>query len=238
MPSSLRKKLIWVTVFSIAMGFMESAVVVYLRELYYPDGFQFPLAPIAYTVAMTEIVREAATLVMLLSLGVLLGRTVPEKLAWFIFSFAVWDIFYYVFLKLVLDWPSSWFTWDILFLIPVAWIGPVLAPLILSVTMILLSLGIFRLGSVNERLFVSRTEWALLIGGSLVVIFSFTYDYASFVFERHSLSELARLSSEKKLFELSLNYVPSDFNWPLFGIGEFLLLAAIAVFMRRNSLNR
>jgi hypothetical protein len=230
---SLQKKIIWVTVFSIAMGFMESAVVVYLRALYYPNGFDFPLAPIDQRVAVTEIIREAATLIMLISIGALAGKNWYEKFAWFIFSFAVWDIFYYVFLKLLLDWPSSVFTWDILFLIPTVWIGPVLAPLILSATMILLSLSVLYYGQLNERIFISPVEWALLVTGSLVVIFSFTYDYASFVLERYPLSELMRLSSEKKLFEMSLNYIPVSFDWLVFGIGEILLLIAIGLFIRR-----
>jgi hypothetical protein len=38
------KTIIWLAVFSMAMGYLESAVVVYLRKLYYPDGFKFPLA--------------------------------------------------------------------------------------------------------------------------------------------------------------------------------------------------
>lgn len=238
MQSSLLKKIGWAVVFSVAMGFLESAVVVYLRSLYYPDGFQFPLAPISYTVAVTEIFREAATLAMLLSIGVLLGKNMAEKPAYFIFCFAVWDIFYYVFLKLLLDWPSSLLTWDILFLIPVVWIGPVLAPLILSFTMITLSTSILFYSRKNEHLIISAAEWGLLITGSLTVIFSFTFDYTRFIFARYSLAQLIQLSAEKKLFELSLNYVPVEFDWVAFSIGEILLLAATVLFIRRNFLYR
>src|SRR5690348_14185303 len=115
----LRGKLIWLSLFAIAMGFMESAVVIYLRKILYPGGFQFPLMPISNDLAMVEIFREAATMIMLVGIGILAGRSVKEKFAIFIFCFAVWDIFYYVFLKIFLDWPQSLMTWDILFLIPV-----------------------------------------------------------------------------------------------------------------------
>ena len=93
----LRKTLFWVTFFSIAMGFLESAVVIYLRRMYYPHGFSFPLQPMPHDIAIVEIWREAATIIMLLAIGILAGRKPSEKFAWFVISFAVWDIFYYVF---------------------------------------------------------------------------------------------------------------------------------------------
>ena len=107
-----------VTILSIAMGFLECAVVIYMREILYPGGFEFPLAAIEGDLALTEILREAATMVMLLAIGLMAGRNRSERFAWFLYSFAVWDIFYYVFLKILIGWPSSLLTWDILFLIP------------------------------------------------------------------------------------------------------------------------
>src|SRR6201998_1661345 len=111
--------MIWLTAFSIAMGFLETAVVIYLRKLYYPHGFQFPLVPIDNDIAMVEFLREAATIIMLLGIGIIAGKNTSQKFGIFIYCFAVWDIFYYVFLKLLLGWPESLFTWDILFIIPV-----------------------------------------------------------------------------------------------------------------------
>ncbi|MBN2481771.1 MAG: hypothetical protein JXB19_08530, partial [Bacteroidales bacterium] len=133
---AIGKTWIWLTLFSIAMGFMESAVVVYIREISYPEGFDFPLVPMDNTLEVTEILREAATMIMLLAAGYLGGRTLSERFTWFLYCFAIWDIFYYVFLKLLLGWPASFMTWDILFLIPVAWTGPVITPVIISLTMI------------------------------------------------------------------------------------------------------
>ena len=71
---SLRRKIFWLTAFSIAMGFMEAAVVVYLRKIYYPSGFHFPLAPVEPSIGMTEFLREAATIIMLLAIGILTGK--------------------------------------------------------------------------------------------------------------------------------------------------------------------
>jgi hypothetical protein len=120
----LFKTFLWLTLFSIAMGYMESAIVVYLRKIYYPDGFQFPLTPIEVHIRLTEILREAATLIMLITIGIVAGKTKLQRFSFFIFCFGIWDIFYYVFLKMLLGWPATIFDWDILFLIPVPWVGP------------------------------------------------------------------------------------------------------------------
>ena len=81
--------LIWVTIFAISMGIFEGAVVVYLRALYYPSGFDFPLIPFDIKIAITELLREFASLVMLLSVGIIAGKNFSQRFAWFIYSFAV-----------------------------------------------------------------------------------------------------------------------------------------------------
>src|SRR3954464_1183341 len=136
----VNKTLVWVTIYSIAMGFLETAVVIYLRKLYYPHGFSFPLAPVHNDIAVVELWRELATLFMLISIGILTGRNKAEKFAYFLYSFAVWDICYYVFLWVFINWPGSLMTWDILFLLPVPWVGPVITPCIIAVTMIFFAL--------------------------------------------------------------------------------------------------
>lgn len=98
----LRRLLVIISVFAIAMAYMESAVVVYIREIMYPGGFDFPLSHIPAKLALTEVLRELATLVMLVSIGILAGRSFSTGFAWFMYSFAIWDIFYYVFLWLLL----------------------------------------------------------------------------------------------------------------------------------------
>lgn len=148
--SSKHKQLLWLTFFSIAMGLLEAAVVIYLRYLYYPDGFRFPLTLMAENVVITELLREVATLIMLVGVAVLAGRTAHQRFAFFLIAFGVWDIFYYVFLKLLLGWPESLLTWDILFLLPVPWVGPVLTPCLVSLTMILMA-GLCTTGTFKIR---------------------------------------------------------------------------------------
>src|SRR5258707_7052052 len=114
-----KPKTLWiVTIFSIAMAALESAVVVYLRALYYPDGFTVALRMIDPQILLIEIAREAATLIMLIGVACLAGKNFKDRFAYFLLSFGVWDIFYYAWLKAFINWPASIFDWDILFMIP------------------------------------------------------------------------------------------------------------------------
>lgn len=229
----LVKKIIWLTLFSIAMGYMESAVVIYLRKIYYPGGFAFPLIPIENAIAKTEFYREVATIVMLAGIGILTGRNTSQRFAFFIFSFAIWDISYYVFLKLLLNWPESLLTWDILFLIPVPWVGPVLAPCIISLTMILLTLiVIYYQEKKNVANFILR-EWIMLITGSLVVITSFVWDYVVYVSKGNYTKYIWTLQSNESLLSDVVAYIPSYYNWWMFSAGEIIILLAVADFVRR-----
>lgn len=105
----------WVALYSIAMGFLESAVVVYLRNIYYPYGFDFPLSPLDSSDTLVELIREAATMVMLATVSIIAGKNFTQRLAFFLLSFAIWDLTYYLFLYLLIGWPQSALTWDILF---------------------------------------------------------------------------------------------------------------------------
>jgi len=221
------KTLYWLTIYSIAMAFLESAVVVYLRALYYPDGFGFPLVAIDPSIALTEVIREAATIIMLVGAGIIAGRNASEKFAYFIYCFSIWDIFYYIFLKLLLGWPPSLLTWDILFLIPMTWTGPVITPIILSLTMILLAACIIYFSQKAAKVKIAFSEWLLLIVGSLMVIISFIWDYTRFILQHYSYAEIWSLS-------LNMQYIPQSFNWWLFGIGELTLLIAIGMFCRKQ----
>lgn len=234
METKVKIVLLWVTIFSIAMAFLESAVVVYLREIYYPDGFQFPLVSIDQNILITELFREVATIVMLLGAGVVLGKNLGERLAYFIYCFAIWDIFYYVFLKLLLGWPESFLTWDILFLIPVVWVGPVICPILLSLTMILLAGVIIYYNRKLPNMKIKSREWLVLIFGSIVVIVSFTWDYTTFLFGQYSLSELLSVIGTAELKDLNLLYSPQKFIWLLFWVGELIILSGVGMFWWRN----
>lgn len=222
-----------VSLFSVAMGFLESAVVVYLREIYYPAGFNFPLAPIDHHIALTEILREAATLIMLLTLGILAGKNAASRFAWFIYSFAIWDIFYYVFLKLLLNWPESFMTDDILFLIPVTWVGPVITPVIVSLTMILQALIILYFEEKAIPSKITSREWLIFAIGSLVLITAFTWDYSAYILEHYSLKEIWSVPDKNAFYSTAGAYVPRQFNWFLFVLGEGVILAGIAAYYRR-----
>ncbi len=230
---SLNKKLTWLTVFSIAMGFMETAVVVYLRKIYYPNGFTFPLIPVGCDIALVEFYREAATIIMLLGIGIIAGKTTSQKFAFFIYCFAIWDLFYYVFLKVLIDWPESLFTWDILFLIPIPWVGPVLAPCIISLTMILFTLYIVLLQEKGYNTKIQVKEWLFMSAGCLIVILSFIWDYIKYVSNGNSSQNIWTLSSEESLFSEVANYIPANYNWSLFFIGELMIIYVLLIFIRR-----
>ena len=112
----------FVILYAAAMAWVESAVVFYLRSMidrlepYQPDPF-----PVIGGFAPVELPREFATLVMLFAVGALAGRTWRSRLGYAAVAFGVWDIFYYVFLKIICGWPHSLLDWDVLFLLPLPW---------------------------------------------------------------------------------------------------------------------
>lgn len=223
------KTVLWLTLFSIAMGFLETAVVVYLRKLYYPNGFDFPLIPVSNDIAITEFWREFATIIMLIGIGIMAGKNAIQRFVFFLFSFAIWDIFYYVFLKLLLNWPESLFTWDILFLIPVPWVGPVIAPCLISVSMIVLAFVVIYYQEKGKYVYINFIEWILLIFGSITAIISFMWDYIMYLVNNGSENIVWTLTSNNNMFEEVKNYVPESFNWWLFGLGQGMIILAIII---------
>jgi hypothetical protein len=171
-----RSTLASLAIFGIAMGYLEAVVVVYLRTLFYPDGFSFPLVPIPARLIGIEIGREAATVVMLGCVAWVSGRRFWERFGWFIYMFGIWDIWYYVWLKVTLGWPATLVDWDILFLIPLPWIGPVIAPALIAVVMIVAGAligDVYRRGRVLRP---SMPTWALVLAGTVVLLYSFMRD--------------------------------------------------------------
>jgi len=228
------RKLLWVTLFAIAMGMVESAVVIYLRELYYPEGFKFPLNPTSPIVAMTELLRELATMIMLLTIGILIGKSKHERFAWFIYSFAFWDISYYLFLYLIIGWPLSFTDLDILFLMPMMWIGPVWAPLLLSALMILLALCILNFSDRSEIAILKMREWLVLILGALTVITAFCKDYYLFVTTHYPNITHIKLFFSKDTITYAAQYVPVSFDVKLFLFGCIFICLGIGIFWVRN----
>ncbi len=212
MIKRLISRLIIVAIFSIVLGYIESAVVVYLREIFHPNGFEFPLKVFSTVdfdtrLFFTEIGREAATLVLILTACSLFGENRRQRVAYFLAIFALWDIFYYVWLKVMLDWPASIMDWDILFLIPVTWASPVLAPVIVSLTMFGFSLVILLLDIRSIRIKPGTLDWVGLATAALLMVALFCH---------------------AGLFAAQADYY-RHFNWSGFVIAE---LIAVCFFVR------
>lgn len=216
------------------MGLFEAAVVIYLREIMYPGGFEFPLAPVHPHLALTEILREASTMVMLICIGLIAARKFSQRFAWFIYSFAIWDILYYVFLWLLIGWPESLMTWDVLFLIPATWTGPVISPLVLTMVMILFAVWILLQGEKNINTRIMPLEWTGLSVGSLVVIIAFVTDYMKHMLNRFSFGELLQFSNPELLTHAS-DYVPERFPWLIFIVGVTMILLIVVRYKIRTN---
>lgn len=228
-------KLIIVGIFAIAMGFLEATVVVYLRELYYTNGFDFPLKGfIEPNILSIEWIREFATIVMLVTIGILAGKKLYERFAYFLYAFAIWDIFYYIFLKMTLNWPPSLFTWDILFLIPLPWVGPVLAPVLCSILMIITTLLIISLNDKGKKLKIKLSEALLVILGILIVLYTWLYDYGNLIISGGFAKQFFTLSYNQEFYQLLTSYIPQTYNWILFIIGFLISTIGIIMFYIRN----
>ncbi|MBU8923492.1 MAG: hypothetical protein KOO63_16880 [Bacteroidales bacterium] len=201
-----KKPLTAVIAFSIAMAFLEAAVVIYLRELYYPEGFCFPLKMLPSNILVIELVRETSTIIILAAIGWLSAKSSLGRFAGFMIAFGVWDIFYYVFLKLSLDWPAGLLDWDLLFLIPLPWIGPVIAPVLVSICLIGSGVLVWLRESQNRPVRISRRHWILEVVAGLVIIGSF-------------LTNIDVVIAQD---------VPDSFRWEIFSIG---LLSGVIVFI-------
>jgi len=205
---------ILVATFAVAMAWVEAAVVYDLRVLvdrlepYQPN----PL-PIAGALGNIELGREVATLVMLAAVGALAGVTLRTRLAYLAIAFGVWDIFYYLFLKVMYGWPRSPFDWDILFLLPLPWWGPVIAPV--SIAVLMLVWGTLATASPVPPP-VSRSEarlWPAAALGAVLALYVFMAD---------------ALRAAPQGIEAVRMVLPATFNWPLFLVALALMAAPVA----------
>jgi hypothetical protein len=160
-----------VVAYAVAMAYVESAAVLYLRTIYGgidPVGPRHtPFEPLPDFIWI-EIGREAATMLMLAAVGYLAARTVPARIGAFAIAFGTWDIFYYVFLWLFAGWPASVLALDVLFLIPLPWWGPVLSPVLLAAVIVLAGTAVMarELGDGLPRPTLVDCA-AVLLGGAL-----------------------------------------------------------------------
>jgi hypothetical protein len=213
--------------FGISFGYVEAAVVVYLRALYdplrarlHPERSPHDLFPLLTPRQLAdagpenprrlaiEIGREAATMVMLAAVALAVARNLQQWISALAIAFGVWDISFYAFLRLMVHWPESLRTWDILFLIPLPWVGPVWAPILVALSMIVCGVASFRMGGVR----LGAPHWAGVFTGALVIIAAFVWDF------RNTMS----------------GGLPNPFNWWLFAAGEVIGLIAFVAAVRRS----
>ena len=196
-----------VVVFAVAMAWVEAASVFYIRTLVDRiEPYQTNPLPIDGALGNVELWREASTLVMLTTLGVLAGRTWRRRAGYAALAFGVWDIFYYVFLRLISGWPRTLLDWDILFLLPLPWWGPVLAPVTISLVMIVW--GTLATQSGADDAVDTPWTWALAWAGIVVALAVFMID-------------AWRALPDGR--DAVLLVLPSTFNWPLFSVAVLMM---------------
>lgn len=210
--------------FGISFGYVEAAVVVYLRALYQPiherfhpdrdPGDLFPVLtldelrlarPEATRWLAIELGREAATLGMLAGLGLAVGQNWQKGLAVFAMAFGFWDISFYITLRFVIGWPRSFFEWDLLFLLPVPWVGPVMAPIIVSGSLIAGGALILFGERAGRSLSLTRGHLLCLCAGAFAILAAFCKDFEVIV----------------------TGAMPAPFAWPLFAAGELIGLLTL-----------
>jgi len=230
---NIKQLFLLLLVFAFAMGVLEAVVVVYLRELYYPGGFAFPLKVMHGRLVTAELARELSTLVMILSVSWLTGKTLLKRLNSFLFVFGVWDIVYYLALKLFLDWPESLLTPDLLFLIPVVWVGPVIAPVICSIFMIFMALSFEWLSFKGRLVTIKLIELTLFFAGAFLIYISFTYDFTMIIMKGNFFRDILNLTENRDFINIMTGYVPDKFYWGLFTAGILAIAGGCMMVYRR-----
>jgi 4-hydroxy-3-methylbut-2-enyl diphosphate reductase len=203
-----------VVVFAIGMAWLEAATVYYLRVMVDRlNPYQADPLPMRGVLGQVELVREAATLLMLLTIGAIAGRTWRMRLGYTAVAFGIWDIFYYVFLKAIYDWPKSPFDWDILFLLPLPWWGPVLAPLCIAFLMIVWGTLASQCIDGNPFASVTSTLWRLNWLGVALALYVFMADSLRVV---------------NQGLDVTRSVLPKAFNWSVFVVAFTLMAAPVA----------
>jgi hypothetical protein len=226
----MRRAVAALFLFGISFGYVEAAVVVYLRAIYdpiraqlHPERGPHDLFPLITSQELAnagsenprrlviEIGREAATMLMLGAVALAIARNLHQWIAAFAIVFGVWDITFYAFLKLMIRWPESLSTWDILFLIPLPWVGPVWAPVLVALSMIVCGLISLRAGGIRG----GSLHWTGVLGGAVIIIVAFVWDFRN----------------------TTVGGFPNPFNWPLFLLGEAIGLTAFLAASRSARMN-
>lgn len=171
----MRRTAALLVLFAAAMAFAEAAVVVYLRRILGEIDI-FPMKDLPSPLLSMEIAREAATVAMLLAVAFLSVRGGLRRMGAFLLLFAAWDIFYYAWLRLAIGWPSGIGEWDILFLIPLPWVGPVWSVLLICAGMLVFSV-LFLRASEEVPFAPGLWGWATGAGGAGAVVATYILEW-------------------------------------------------------------
>ncbi len=163
------------------MAYVESAVVVYLRLQIGSGEKLFPLTPLPPHLLHVELARELATLVMLAAVSAMQSRNLRVVLAFFLYCFGIWDLFYYIWLKILIGWPASLMTWDVLFLVPVPWFAPVLSPSIVSLLFVAGGLSILRFEARGRAVILKHWDFAAIAAGTVLILVSYFWEIPAVV---------------------------------------------------------
>ena len=209
---TLRSVLLWLTLFTITFGYCESALVYYLHDLFYPDGFSYPFLPFHMKMLVVDMVREIAATLVIVVVVCMAARGLWRRFALFMYVFGLWEILYYTGLYILEGWPKSLLSNDLIFLVPVPWSGPVLAPMLISVFLILSAAVIIGAELKTGRFAPGWVPPALTLLGWALMLYAFMVDFMK-VYQRQ---------------------IPGPYRWDLFAIGMVLWIAAILLAIRSH----
>jgi hypothetical protein len=202
-----------VVIYAVAMAWVESAAVFYLRSMMGRiEPHQPNPLPVIGGFASVELPREFATIVMLFAVGALTGRTWRARIGYTAVAFGVWDIFYYIFLKKMCDWPHSLLDWDVLFLLPLPWWGPVLAPVLIALLMILWGTFASQFEGKQTPVLSDWRAWILNFAGIALALHVFLAD---------------SLAATHRGLDAIRTVLPDKFNWPMFCLALALMSAPV-----------
>lgn len=211
--------ILWLTVYAICMANVEASLVVHLRTIYYPGNPVeiFPLSLLSHRDLFIELFRELATILMIFSVAVLSVREKHRQLGAFLFVFGLWDLFYYLWLKIIIGWPVRWLEWDVLFLIPWPWLAPWITAALIAVIMVA---GGFRMLMLDAKSEMSGPGLVLLIAGILISLISLL------------LPAWPLLVNGEAAFR---GYMPKGFPWILYVTGYLLMAVGLWTVIRGNT---
>jgi hypothetical protein len=217
-PNTLRRRLVILTLFAIAFGYIEAAAVVYIRAVYEPIHQRvfpgrdrddlFPLFTLeqwaqegpATTTPPMEMAREVGTIVIVALVAWGVSHNAAQWFASFALAFGAWDFFFYLWLRLLTGWPRSLFDWDLVFTVGLPWVAPVAAPLLVAAVMIVAGAVFLACDATGRPIRPRWIHWVIVLAGGLIGIAAFWWDARSML----------------------ASGIPERFNWPL-------LLAGLAV---------